>query len=169
MNFRNAPNFITCSRILFSVCFLFFPAFSIGFYIFYTLAGLTDMLDGATARKMDCETELGSKLDTAADWVFIIAALVKIVPSLDIPLWLLIWVIAILILKIVNVVYGYRLHGGFIAIHSTINKIAGLLVFLFPFTVPYFDTIYPSSILCTVASLATIQEFLLIRNADGIQ
>jgi len=169
MNFRNAPNFITCSRILFSICFLFFPAFSIGFYIFYTLAGLTDMLDGATARKMDCETELGSKLDTAADWVFIIAALVKIVPSLDIPLWLLIWVIAILILKIVNVVYGYRLHGGFIAIHSTINKIAGLLVFLFPFTVPYFDIIYPSSILCTVASLATIQEFLLIRNADEIQ
>ena len=169
MDFRNAPNIITCSRILFSICFLFFPAFSIGFFIFYTLAGLTDLVDGSVARRTKSESELGSKLDTAADWVFIIAALIKIVPSLEIPLWLLIWVIAILILKVVNVAYGFLLHGGFIAIHSTINKIAGLLVFLFPFTVPYFDIIYPSSVLCAVASLATIQEFLLIRNADGIQ
>ena len=168
MYFRNAPNLITCSRIIFSVCFLFFPTFSTGFYLFYTLAGLTELLDGATARKMDCETELGSKLDTAADWVFIITALVKIVPSLDIPIWLLIWVIVILMIKVVNVVYGFRLYGGFVAIHSTINKIAGLLVFLYPFTVPYIYIVYPSAVVCAVASLATIQEFLLIRDADGI-
>ena len=166
MNYRNVPNIITCSRILFSICFLFFPTFSTGFYLFYTLAGLTDLLDGTVARRTDSETELGSKLDTAADWVFIITALVKVVPSLDIPLWLLIWVIAILIMKVVNVVYGFRLHGGFVAIHSTVNKIAGLLVFLYPFTVPYMAIVYPSVVLCAVASIATVQEFLLIRNTD---
>ena len=167
MNYRNAPNIITCSRILFSICFLFFPTFSTGFYLFYTLAGLTDLLDGTVARRTDSETELGSKLDTAADWAFIITALVKVVPSLDIPLWLLIWVIAILIMKVVNVVYGFRLHGGFVAIHSTVNKIAGLLVFLYPFTVPYMAIVYPSVVLCAVASIATVQEFLLIGNTDG--
>ena len=166
MNYRNAPNIITCSRILFSLCFLFFPTFSTGFYLFYTLAGLTDLLDGTVARRTDSETELGSKLDTAADWVFIITALVKVGPSLDRPLWLLIWVIAILIMKVVNVVYGFRLHGGFVAIHSTVNKIAGLLVFLYPFTVPYMAIVYPSVVLCAVASIATVQEFLLIRNTD---
>ena len=166
MNYRNVPNIITCSRILFSLCFLFFPTFSTGFYLFYTLAGLTDLLDGTVARRTDSETELGSKLDTAADWVFIITALVKVVPSLDIPLWLLIWVIAILIMKVVNVVYGFRLHGGFVAIHSTVNKIAGLLVFLYPFTVPYMAIVYPSVVLCVVASIATVQEFVLIRNTD---
>ena len=169
MNYRNVPNIITCSRILFSICFLFFPTFSTGFYLFYTLAGLTDLLDGTVARRTDSETELGSKLDTAADWVFIITALVKVVPSLDIPLWLLIWVIAILIMKVVNVVYGFRLHGGFVAIHSTVNKIAGLLVFLYPFTVPYVAIVYPSVVLCAVSSIATVQEFLLIGNTDGIQ
>ena len=166
MTYRNVPNIITCSRILFSLCFLFFPTFSTGFYLFYTLAGLTDLLDGTVARRTDSETELGSKLDTAADWVFIITALVKVVPSLDIPLWLLIWVIAILIMKVVNVVYGFRLHGGFVAIHSTVNKIAGLLVFLYPFTVPYMAIVYPSVVLCVVASIATVQEFVLIRNTD---
>jgi len=169
MNFRNAPNIITCSRILFSICFLFFPAFSTGFFIFYTSAGLTDLLDGEVARKTDCESELGSKLDTAADWVFIIAALVKILPSIDIPPLLLVWVIAILIVKITNVVYGFRLHGRFTAVHSPMNKITGLLVFLFPFTVPYIDIVYPSVIVCAVASLATVQESFLIRNTDGVR
>ena len=39
-------NFITGSRIIFSLAMLFFPVFSAGFYFFYMLAGFTDMIDG---------------------------------------------------------------------------------------------------------------------------
>ena len=46
-----AANLITGTRILFSVALLFCPAFSLSFYVLYLLAGLTDMVDGAVARK----------------------------------------------------------------------------------------------------------------------
>ena len=43
-------NFITGSRIIFSLAMLTFPVFSAGFYFFYMLAGFTDMIDGTIAR-----------------------------------------------------------------------------------------------------------------------
>ena len=45
-------NFITDSRIIFSLAMLSFPVFSAGFYFCYVLAGFTDMIDGTIARKI---------------------------------------------------------------------------------------------------------------------
>ena len=45
-------NFITGSRIIFSLAMLTFPVFSAGFYFCYMLAGFTDMIDGTIARKI---------------------------------------------------------------------------------------------------------------------
>ena len=41
------------------------------FYALYTVAGFSDMIDGAVARKTDTVSELGSKLDAIADIVFV--------------------------------------------------------------------------------------------------
>ena len=43
-------NFITGSRIIFSLAMLTFPVFSAGFYFCYMMAGFTDMIDGTIAR-----------------------------------------------------------------------------------------------------------------------
>ena len=40
-------NIITSCRILCSIIMMFFPVFSVMFYIMYLLFGLTDMIDGA--------------------------------------------------------------------------------------------------------------------------
>lgn len=64
-------NIITCIRILCSFALLLFPAFSIPFYTLYILAGYTDMIDGTVARKTGTVSELGSKLDTIADFVMV--------------------------------------------------------------------------------------------------
>lgn len=45
-------NFITGSRIIFSLAMVTFPVFSAGFYFCYMLAGFTDMIDGTIARKI---------------------------------------------------------------------------------------------------------------------
>ena len=58
------------------------------FYALYTVAGFSDMIDGAVARKTDTVSELGSKLDTIADIVFVAVCLVKLLPVLDVPVWL---------------------------------------------------------------------------------
>jgi len=43
----------------------------------YLLCGLTDMLDGAIARKNNIVSEFGAKLDTFADIVFVAICMIK--------------------------------------------------------------------------------------------
>ena len=84
-------NFITGSRIIFSLAMLTFPVFSAGFYFFYMLAGFTDMIDGTIARKLGTESKFGSNFDTIADIVFVASAAYKLFPEFKIPrvIWLL--------------------------------------------------------------------------------
>ena len=85
-------NIITGCRILCSIFLLFVPAFSSTFYILYLVAGFTDMIDGPIARKTNTANEFGSRLDTIADIVFVVACMIKLLPVLIIPTWLCIWV-----------------------------------------------------------------------------
>ena len=81
-------NLITSLRILFSLILLFCQVLSPEFYLFYSLADFTDMIDGTIARKTKTVSEFGSRLDTIADFIFMIVALVKIVPVVTIELYL---------------------------------------------------------------------------------
>ena len=60
-------NFITGSRIIFSLAMLTFPVFSAGFYFCYMLAGFTDMIDGTIAHILGTESKFGRNFDTIAD------------------------------------------------------------------------------------------------------
>ena len=86
-------NIVSCCRILGSCLLLFFPAFSVGFYIVYIFCGFTDMIDGTIARKANSVSKLGAKIDTVADLVFVVVSLIKILRVTNIPVWLLIWVL----------------------------------------------------------------------------
>ncbi len=67
---RYAANIITGFRIMFSILLLMFPAFSSGFYAMYLVGGITDMIDGAVARKTNSVSSFGSRLDSLADFIF---------------------------------------------------------------------------------------------------
>ena len=60
-------NIVTCIRIVLSFTLLFLPALSPAFLFVYIAAGVSDMIDGALARKTDTVSEFGAKLDTVAD------------------------------------------------------------------------------------------------------
>ena len=68
-------NIITGFRVLISIALLFCPVFSPVFYILYLTGGLSDMIDGTIARKMNTVTEFGARFDTAADFVFVVVSL----------------------------------------------------------------------------------------------
>ena len=87
-------NIVTSCRILFSVLILFSPVFSAWFYTLYLLCGFTDMVDGTIARKTNTDSKFGARLDSVADFIFVVAALIKLLPAMDIPQWLWIWVTA---------------------------------------------------------------------------
>lgn len=161
-------NIITNCRILCSLALLFCPAFSPAFYALYLIAGFTDMIDGTVARKTNSVSEFGSKLDTIADLVFVAVCLIKLLPVIDIPTWLWIWIAVIAVIKIINVVLGFMVQKKFVVEHTIINKTTGLLLFILPLTLPIIDLNYSAVVICTVATFAAVQEGHYIRTGREV-
>ena len=151
-------NIITGSRIVFSIALLFFPPLSSAFYVLYAAAGLTDMIDGPVARKTNTVSVLGAKLDTIADFVFVAVCLIKLMPVLDIPVWLWVWIAVIALIKIINILSGVVMYKKLTAVHSVMNKVTGALLFALPFTISFVDLKYCAIVVCSVATFAAIQE-----------
>ena len=155
-------NSITGIRILLSVALLFCPALSPAFYTLYITAGITDMIDGAVARKTGTVSAFGSRIDTIADIVFVAVCLMKLLPVLHVPVWLSIWIAAIVCIKAANIAAGYIRQKAFVAVHSAINRITGGLLFIFPLTLACIDLKYSAAVVCTVATTAAVYEGYLI-------
>lgn len=155
---KHFANILTSFRILGSILLLFFPVFSVPFYIIYLFCGFSDMIDGTIARKTNSTSEFGSKLDTAADLVFAAVSLIKILPAIHIPGWVWIWGGMIAVIKISNIIWGYVSEKQFIARHTVMNKVTGLLLFLLPFTLSFVELKYSSIVVCSIATFSAIQE-----------
>ena len=161
-------NIITGIRIVLSALLLFCPAFSPAFFALYIAAGVSDMIDGAVARKTGTVSEFGSRLDTAADIVFVAVCLIKLLPALDIPRWLYIWIAVIAFIKAANIAAGFIRRKEFISVHYVMNKVTGGLLFVFPLTLAFIDPRYSAALVCTAATAAAIQESYLIGRKETL-
>ena len=164
---KHIANMITGCRILGSILLLFFPAFSIPFYLIYVICGLTDMIDGTIARKTNSAGESGARFDTAADLVFAAVSLSKMLPKLNIPQWLWIWVAVIAVIKIGNMIWAYVSKKQFLYLHTVMNKFTGAILFLLPLTSPLVGSKYSSIAVCSIASFAAIREMVYIAADCG--
>lgn len=103
----NLPNKLTLSRILATPVFLFFlvPGWfgqflglnQWGRYAaagIFVLASITDLLDGMIARKRNIVSELGKFLDPIADKLLVTAALVALIKTDNLSVWIVMIVIA---------------------------------------------------------------------------
>ena len=156
-------NLLTGIRILCALALLFCQPLSPSFIVLYLIAGLTDMIDGAVARRTNTASELGAKLDAAADFVFVAACLMKLLPNLAVPLWLWIWIVLIALIKMINIISGYVIQKRFVAMHTIMNKVTGILLFILPLPLPVVELKYSAPLVCTVATFASIQEGHFIR------
>ena len=156
-------NTITFFRMTASIVLLFCPVFAPAFYAFYIEAGLSDMLDGFVARKTDSVSKLGARLDTMADFVFVIVCLIKLLPVLHIPAWLYAWIGIIALIKVVNIISGFIVQKRFVTVHSVMNKATGALLFLLPLTISTVPVKTSVIVVCAAATFAAIQEGHFIR------
>lgn len=161
-------NIITGCRIFCSILLLFCPVLSPKFIALYLLAGFTDMIDGTVARKMNTVSEFGSRLDTIADFVFVVICLIKFLPILDIPIWLWMWIGVIGAIKVINIILGFIIQKHFVAEHTIMNKITGFLLFVFPITLLFIDLKYSAVVVCAVATFAAIQEGYFVKTGRMI-
>ncbi|MEK6693258.1 MAG: CDP-alcohol phosphatidyltransferase family protein, partial [Nitrospirota bacterium] len=96
--FFNIPNTITLLRILLIPVFILLlispnPFNALAAAFVFTIASLTDWLDGYIARKSGQVTKLGILLDPIADKLLIAAALILLVDMDKIPSWIAVVII----------------------------------------------------------------------------
>ena len=156
-------NAITFIRILCSIVLLFCPVFSPLFYALYITAGVSDMADGAVARKRGTVSAFGSKFDTAADFLLVAVCLIKLIPVIHGPAWLIIWIIVIAVIRAINLISGYIMRRKLFVLHTAMNKVTGLLLFVLPLTLTAVDLKYSGAVVSAAATFAAIQEGHLIR------
>ena len=156
-------NLITFSRVILSLIMLFFPTGSSPFYCCYLLAGFSDMIDGTVARKCETANDFGARLDTIADVFFVAASAYKLLPVLNIPVEIWIWTGVIAMIKVINIISGYVINKQFISVHTTANKLTGLLLFILPLSTAVIDIRYSTIVVCMAATFAAIQEGHFIR------
>lgn len=161
---KQIANIMTSCRILLGITLLFCPVFSVGFYCTYILCGFTDMVDGTIARKTNFVSEFGARLDTISDFIFFAVALIKLLPVIHIPKWIWAWIVIIAIIKIFNVILGFIYTKKLISLHTVMNKITGLLLFLIPLALQFIEIKYSFAVVCIVATIAAIQELCYIVN-----
>ena len=164
---KHIANILTGCRIFGSILLLFFPAFSTEFYITYLLCGFTDMIDGTIARKTNSTSRFGSQLDTIADLVFVVVSLIKLLPAIHLPGWLWIWGGVIAVIKISNIIWGYISKKQFISLHTIMNKVTGLLLFLLPLTISFVELNYTAIVVCSIATLYAVQEGVYVMTDSG--
>ncbi len=95
----NLPNSLTVFRILLIPVFMFvflspFGRLSLLPVLVFSLAALTDLLDGYLARRNDQVTDLGRLLDPIADKLLVLSGLILLVEFQRLEAWLAIAIIA---------------------------------------------------------------------------
>lgn len=137
--------------------------FSITFYIIYIYCGISDMLDGFIARKSKNESRMGARLDSASDIIFVIVAIIKILPALNLSKGIIIWTVIIALIKVTNVICAYICYKKLVLPHTIANKITGFVLFIAPFIIVNTNSIFFEIIICSIATFAAVQEGHYIR------
>lgn len=128
--FKHIPNILTIIRFIFIPIILraIFDGNYILGIIFFTVSGLTDVLDGFIARKFNLISNFGKLMDPLADKLTQISVLAALVSVKIIPVWIL----TIVVLKeLIMVVGASFLYGKDVVVYSKwYGKLATVLFYL---------------------------------------
>ena len=133
----NLPNQLTVLRL--GLCGLILISLSIpwrysvfGALVIFTIASLTDWLDGAIARHYHLVTDLGKLLDPLADKVLVVCALAGLLERHIAPMWMVVLIIAreflIMGLRQIAAHKQVILAAEKVGKHKTISQIVAILV-----------------------------------------
>ena len=159
----NLADTVTSLRIVACLILIFIPLETVWFLVIYTVAGISDVVDGTIARKFGKSSDFGATLDSISDLVFYGVMIVKMLPTLIKTLPGIIWygVAAILVIRIAAYVAAAIKYKRFAAIHTWLNKLTGAGVFGLPYAFAFsFGTPYSFAV-CIIAFVASTEEFII--------
>ena len=148
---RAIPNVLSLLRLMGAAVLVFLPVGG-GFWAVYLLCGLSDMLDGALARRLKAESELGSKLDSLGDLALVIVCAVRLLPGLELAVWAWVWIGIIAAVKLLCFAAAKEIP------HTKLNKLTGACLFALLPVVLLWERNFTVIFLCALASLSAAQE-----------
>ena len=161
---KRIPDLLSMSRIVLCLPLLIVDAMTIPFWVIYLIAGLTDILDGFLARRWGVESKFGARLDSLADFVFVLVVGYKLFPWLRLhaTLWMMIGLIALV--KVINAISSFMVKHRIEFLHTKANKLTGFLLFIGMMTVGQSYFIPVAWVIACIALFAAIQEGHIIRS-----
>ena len=170
---KNIPNIITVSRIALSMIFvlliLISSNYNVNTYLTLCFAAIviSDIMDGYLARKMRITSDLGAKLDVAADCFYVIGAtgafiFLNILPS---------WFLVVLIISFTLFLLTSKVIRNSI-VFDALGKTAAIMAMLLPGLFIFRDLITDISHIMYIASiiisglfgLSAIYRVMIITN-----
>lgn len=106
----------------------------------------------------------GALLDSIADIVFLAISAFKLVPLVFkiLPNWSIVICIIIIIVKVIAYLVGYIKFHCFVALHTILNKVMGIVLFLSMYMFMIVDIDIIIVFLCIVGVTAAIEELLCV-------
>ena len=155
---KQIPNILSTTRIALCLPLLLVDAMTMPFWVLYLIAGTTDMLDGFLERRWGMESKFGARLDSLADFVFVLAVGYKLFPWLKLPAMLWMMIALITLVKIVNAISAYVVKHRIEFLHTKANKLTGFLLFIGMMTIGQSYFIPVAWVVACIALFAAIQE-----------
>jgi cardiolipin synthase len=115
--FKHIPNILTIIRFLLIpviITSIFEGNYILGF-VFFTISGITDILDGFIARKFNFISNFGKLMDPLADKLTQISVLASLVAVKIIPVWILVIVV---LKELIMVIGASFLYGKDVVVYS---------------------------------------------------
>ncbi|MDD3184399.1 MAG: CDP-alcohol phosphatidyltransferase family protein [Anaerostipes sp.] len=172
---KNTANLITILRFGFAVAMMVTDSFSIEFWICYLCGGFSDILDGVVARVLKQQSEIGAKLDSIADLFFGAALSYVIISNVPLPIWTWVFIAFIVALRFIGYGIGVYKYHTFSSLHTYMNKLVGIFLFLFPLLYKVFDLNIVCTFLCLIAFISAVEEIIITlcskeleRNRKGL-
>ncbi len=95
--------------------------------------------------------------------------LLLIYPILNPTTKIIIWIILIGMIRLSSMFVAMKKYKTFASIHTYGNKIAGIILFLFPILIPYVNTTILMYITCVVASISAIEELIIQLTSNKLE
>ena len=161
---KQIPNLLSALRIALCLPLLLVDAMTVPFWTLYVTAGTTDMLDGFLARRWGVESKFGARLDSLADFVFVLVVGYKLFPWLKLPTTLWVMTMLIVMVKVINTISSFVVKYKIEYLHTKANKLTGFLLFVGMMAIgqPYFVPV--AWMIACIALFAAIQEGHFIRS-----
>lgn len=166
---KHIPDILTASRMVFSISLLLLLNSRTAFFVIFILCGITDVLDGYIARRLDTASAFGARLDSAADLVFYIIILICLFIWAGDSLFILLpYILAIVFIRIINICVCAIKFRSFAILHTWANKATGILVFISIGVYILFNAVIAFIPVCIIAALSAFEECAILIKSDKL-